>query len=134
MTHTRLQRSMAHLALLAMLVMSLLPALGRLGAPPAATSTLALYGALCTATGLTIDADLALHEAMLFEAGIPADDHSHDTPDCAYCTLVAHALPPLMATPSTSIAIAATTPPGHAPPHLSAWLHPSGLGSRGPPA
>lgn len=125
---------MAHLALLAMLAMSFLPTFGRLGSQSTAASAAALYGALCTASGLAVDADLALHEAMLFDAGIPADDHAHDTPDCAYCTLVAHTLPPLATTVPASFAIAATPPPGHAPPRLSAWQHPSGLGSRGPPA
>lgn len=54
-------------------------------------------------------------------------------PDCDYCPLLAALVAPAPVL-FTLAALPATTAPGTVPPPPSvAWLHPNGLGSRGPP-
>jgi hypothetical protein len=89
---------------------------------------------MCTVTGLRYDdtAALALAEALAPEAP-PKAPTPHEHADCDYCPLAASTALPLVA------ALPATTPSTHValPARISAPFprrHPSGLGSRGPPA
>jgi hypothetical protein len=125
---------MARLALFAVLLLALVPTLGRLaharyagfGAAPA-------WAALCTSRGL---------EAVLIPANAHAAEHGaggapsspHGAGDCDYCPLLAAsvpvafvrlAVPPLAAAPA--LCTARPLPARESP-------HPCGLGSRGPPA
>lgn len=129
---------MARLALFAMLLLATLPTFGRLLATRADTAAPA-WAALCTASGLRYaglelagaerPAPGASHDAGI---GVPAPD-GHSDPDCAYC--------PLLASFALAVAWLAPTLVHGAAPRLCTWrhvlarkpLHPSGLGSRGPP-
>jgi hypothetical protein len=129
---------MARLALVAMLLLATLPTFGRLLATRADTAASA-WTALCTASGLQyVGLELAggersapgvSHDAGI---GVPAPS-GHSDPDCAYC--------PLLASFALAIAWLALALVRGAAPRLCTWrhvrarkpLHPSGLGSRGPP-
>ncbi|MCC7248354.1 MAG: DUF2946 family protein [Lysobacter sp.] len=106
-------RSFAHIAVLAMLLLSLLPAAGRLyraspnaesGAMQAALVSPNGFGAICSARGLAYDAALAAREAAMFgsvdgiagaDDGTAGDRRDDGTPsphaddDCDYCALAA---------------------------------------------
>jgi hypothetical protein len=145
MSRAVFQRRFAALGLLAMLALALLPTIGRLASPTGAAHEVAAnettiaaenaaLGAMCTVTGLRYDdtAALALAEALAPEAP-PKAPTPHEHADCDYCPLAASTALPLVA------ALPATTPSTHValPARISAPFprrHPSGLGSRGPPA
>lgn len=143
MLRVRLPRLSAHVALLAMLALSMLPTLGRLASPASAdpgdarTAQVATaFGAMCGVGGLRFDAAIAASERLALDLDFetsPPGPAPHDTPDCDYCALVA--------TPSLPATIAI----GHLAPDIARFApfrsiarhsrhHPSGLGSRGPPA
>ena len=137
--HPTFQRRMAQLALLAMLLLALMPTVHRLlaeRAAPASPGAGAGWVELCTATGMKLvklgagvadpaaDADLA-----------PAGNHASDASlgDCAYCPL-------LQATLAVALALLLVARLRHqseALPWRRAWHanapYPCGLGSRGPP-
>jgi Protein of unknown function (DUF2946). len=114
---------MARLALLAILLLALVPTLGRIAQARAtgvdATSS---WAAMCTTQGLR---QLPLQ--------LPAPASPQATGDCAYCPLLAATIAPSVAAP--------TVPPTALPTALCtstavdvpAQPHPCGLGSRGPP-
>ena len=127
---------MARLALVAVLLLATLPTLGRLLATRADTASSA-WAALCTASGLQ-HVELAGIDRSAMGAspdsgtGVPAPG-GRSNPDCAYC--------PLLASFALVVAWLAPTLVHGAAPRLCTWrhvlarkpLHPSGLGSRGPP-
>lgn len=145
MSRAVFQRRFAALGLLAMLALALLPTIGRLASPAGAAhqatndeTTLAAenaaLGAMCTVAGLRYDdaAALALAEALAPEAP-PTTPAPRDHADCDYCPLAASTALPLVAS------LPAAMPSTHVvrPARVSAPFprrHPSGLGSRGPPA
>lgn len=112
---------MAGLALFAILLLALLPTLGRLAQASTAVGDAApSWAALCTARGLE-------------SIRLPAAPHG-SAGDCDYCPLLATTIPVAVAMPSV--------PPSPPAPALCtsrtlpvrAQPHPCGLGSRGPPA
>jgi hypothetical protein len=137
------QRSMARLALMAMMALTLLPGIGRLsqhaadsGAAAAENASSALLGAICTTRGLAYDPAVAAIEAIGFamqtedDGRSPAPPHAGD--DCDYCSIAsASNVPTLIAlaspAPSRDIARPARRD------HVVIWYYPRGLGSRGPP-
>lgn len=139
MSGSTFQRSMAGIALLAMLAFALLPSVGRIdrGLAAATGGTSAnesTFGAICTTRGLVYDTAVALDEAPGFALeDAPKAPAPHDDADCDYCTLAAStALAGLLAMPSAWPPAADAIAGRHsAPPSRH---HPNGLGSRGPPA
>lgn len=138
MSESTFQRSMAGIALLAMLAFALLPSVGRIDRGLAAviggTSAIeATFGAVCTTRGLAYDTAVALHETLDFVLeDAPAAPSPHTDADCDYCSLVvstalAGILAPLAALPPAQLAVTDRTLA------LPARHHPNGLGSRGPP-
>jgi hypothetical protein len=137
------QRSMARLALLAMLALTLLPGIGRIaqqtgaGAAVADSASGQLLGAICTTQGLAYDPAIAAVEAIGFalqndDPGRGAPPSPHPDSDCDYCAVAASTLVP------TFVALSAPTAQmGIAPvarrSHVVVWHYPLGLGSRGPP-
>ena len=135
------QRSMARLALLAMLALALLPGIGRLaqytGTSTASTDSAPgqLLGAICTTQGLAYDPAVAAVEAIGFaldDQGRGAPSPPHPDSDCDYCAVTASTLVP------TVVALSASMPQtGIAPvsrrSDIVGWHYPLGLGSRGPP-
>lgn len=94
------QRSMARLALLAMLALTLLPGIGRFSQHAAITGAGAtasenalgqLFGAICTTQGLAYDPAVAAIEAIGFSTQTDDDGRSPAPPhagnDCDYCTI-----------------------------------------------
>ena len=135
---------MARLALVAMLLLALLPTLGRLAAGTQSASGAAGAGwaAMCTAAGLR-EVPLAspagqatFGQSLLAGAdhGFPHDIiHQHDGPDCAYCPLLASLT-------VLALVLSLLLPLRLQAPGFPAWwtprrktFHPCGLGSRGPP-
>lgn len=120
------QNPMARLALLAMLLLVLVPTFGRLAAG-ASSSPDAGWAALCTMTGLKYVALGADDDAPVPSQPAGIDGH------CAYC--------PLLTTVAVFALWLAMTWPRRGQAPRSAWrpapvcsrLHPCGLGSRGPP-
>jgi len=140
--HRMLHRRMAGLALLAILLLALVPTLGRLAQARASVGEAApSWAAMCTARGLesirlpVAAHDLAhdpAHDAGAATGEAPAAPHGA-AGDCDYCPLLAAAIPVTVATHSI--------PPAALPPALCTFRalparaqpHPCGLGSRGPP-
>ena len=137
MTRARLQRPFAHLALLAMLALALLPSAGRIaGALRAIASAddIAL-SAMCMPSGLGAASPALKRILPTDEGGRPAPSapSPHDD-DCAYCPLLVGFAPTL---PAPAIALAPL--PAIAPPALAAVAPlrerlPGAPGARGPPA
>lgn len=133
-----LHRRMARLALFAILLLALVPTLGRFAQASAAVGDAApSWAAMCTARGLESirlpsTTQVAAHDAVLATGEAPAAPHG-SAGDCDYCPLLAATIP---------VAVAAhSVPPAALPPALCtsrtlparAQPHPCGLGSRGPP-
>lgn len=123
------QRSMARLALLAVLLLALVPTIGRV-MEQRSDQIGPYWAAICTMTGLKY-VDLSVNDGD--KAGVPAPIKGHSDPDCAYCPLLASIVVlalwwalgfPHLARPACVAARAA--------PARKA-LYPCGLGSRGPP-
>lgn len=117
---------MARLALFAMLLLACLPTLGRLASPSADAGSSSVWAALCTMTGL---------KYVEVQVGDPAPQPHKPLhgEDCDYCPLltavVALALWLAMVWPARAVAPSAVRLRA---PHRE-YLHPCGLGSRGPP-
>jgi hypothetical protein len=138
------QRSMARLALLAMLSLALLPGIGRIAQSSAHSAavvatpfTQPLLGAICTTRGLAYDARIAATEAIDFALDDPTDAPIPATPlhpehDCDYCALTAFTtVPAAVALPGCSLHAGAAT--DSLSDRRIQWHYPLGLGSRGPP-
>ena len=127
-----LHAAMARLALVAMLMLALLPTLGRL-APQGARAAQDGWAALCTATGLKY-VDLSLHHATRGDDGAtPGQPHGHGDPDCAYCPLLVSLLvAACVFLLLRECCIRGAIVVGHVAPARRSF-HPCGLGSRGPP-
>jgi len=139
------QRSMARLALLAMLALTLLPGIGRLSQPASATGSGAiasentlgqLFGAICTTQGLAYNPAVAAIEAIGFATQSDDDRRSpappHSGNDCDYCAIASAANVPAFATllaPALTRDIALPARRYR----VAIWHYPLGLGSRGPP-
>lgn len=118
---------MSRLALIAMLLLLLVPGTGRVLAAPATGAESGM--AMCTGGGLE------LVPASRTDHGDPAPSHPrggmHE--DCSYC--------PLLGSLTLATATAPAVPAAAGPvriavpqvPHRAVWRHPNGLGSRGPP-
>jgi hypothetical protein len=123
------QRPMRALALMAVLLLALVPSASRLLASRAAADAHAGWAELCTVAGLKL---VKLAPAAPQAPGDPAAAHGHDG-DCAYCPLLASLGTPI----ATPVLLLALLPPATAP-VLQASERPTeprthGLGSRGPP-
>jgi hypothetical protein len=134
--HPTFQRRMAQLALLAMLLLALMPTVHRLLAERATPAGAGMgWVELCTATGLKL-VKLGIPETAAADMDLaPAGNHAGDASlgDCAYCPL-------LQATLAVALALLLVARLRHrdaAVPWRSAWHaiapYPCGLGSRGPP-
>ncbi|MCJ0825212.1 DUF2946 family protein [Luteimonas sp. 50] len=130
-----LQRPMARLALVAMLLLATLPTLGRLQgarADSAGAAAQSAWAAMCTTAGLRDVAPPAIGQPVAGNDGGTPTPPGHGE-DCAYC--------PLLAAVVAALALVAFFLPQRLPPCLCTWhrpavrttLHPCGLGSRGPP-
>ncbi len=148
MSRAVFQRRFAALGLLAMLALARLPTIGRLASPAGVAHEItttetklaaenAALGAMCTVAGLRYDdaAARALAQALAPEPSpsAPTAPAPRDHADCEYCPLAASTALPLVAS------LPAAMPSTHVvrPARFSAPFprrHPSGLGSRGPPA
>lgn len=152
MRNTAFRRRMQRLALVAMLLLSCLPTLGRLAGTPAVPGASAAAGGvwaqICTIAGLKLvkiapgdAAPLAFDRTALDqhasgELGAPPPAHGDGMSpgqDCGYCPLLASLLAVLL------WAMLALPQPVHrarnraCPVPCWKFRHPSGLGSRGPP-
>jgi hypothetical protein len=126
---------MARLALFAILLLALVPTMGRLAqARSAGADATPSWAALCTVRGLeSVPLPPGAHGTTHGGDGIPAPPHGSG--DCDYCPLLANAIPlavaPLSMLPAVAQAPALctsrTSPTREEP-------HPCGLGSRGPPS
>lgn len=131
MSRLRTPSLLTTLALLAALLLAVVPTLGRLYQSAQSESPPAI--ALCTLEGLDVAAQPLW--ALAGDAGDHEDraagKQSH--PDCDYCPLLAGlAVPTLLVLGLPAPAPTAPTPFWRPARHL-ARRHPSGLGSRGPP-
>jgi len=140
MARPRVQRPFAHLALLAMLALSLLPSAGRIagalrGGP--ATDPLDL-AALCSPSGLGADSPAAKRLAQL-RATLPPDRPAPPAPsphddDCAYCPLLGGLAPAVPALAAATPILPAIAPPALPLAAASFRERPPGApGARGPP-
>ena len=122
----RLNHWMTRLALAAILLLAAVPTIGRW--MEAGREAPAIAGmAMCTSTGMAWSAPARLFEGDPLPAGTQPGE------DCAYCPLLASAVPLVLATlllspppaspPAVDIPAAPTSDAGHA----------HGLGARGPP-
>lgn len=140
MARRRFHHCMTRLALLAMLLLALLPTLGRLQAsasdalPPHAEAVFAL----CTVNRLVpavLDAtSLATRAASELPASAGDDDSTHVLSDCQYCPLLAGlalVIPALLAGLGVAHGLPSLPRAQRGPQHT---LFIPGLGSRGPPA
>src|SRR5690606_29582420 len=118
-----LHRHMGRLAFVAVLLLALLPTVGRIAQAQVAGDRAApVWAELCTVQGL---------RTVLLPASPTPDPHAGV--DCEYCPLLAAAVAPVVG--------ALTVPPPALPPALCtspaavtrSQPHPCGLGSRGPP-
>ena len=137
MRNPRLHAAIARVALLAALLLAVVPTLGRL-APRVAHAGLA---ALCTAEGLRYVEVAAFAAATPVagphHAGAPgtAPGHPHDpgAPDCTYCPLLLS----LLVAAAWLLWLRAAAARGGLPTWTDlpsrTFVHPCGLGSRGPP-
>lgn len=137
MRNPRLHAAIARVALLAALLLAVVPTLGRL-APRVAHAGLA---ALCTAEGLRYVEVAAFAAATPVagphHAGAPgtAPGHPHDpgAPDCTYCPLLLSLLAAGCWLLWLRAALAGAAPGWWPAAASRGFVHPCGLGSRGPP-
>ena len=124
------QRPMRALALVAVLLLALMPSASRLLASRAvADGHGSGWAELCTVAGLKL---VKLAPATPQAPGDPAQGHGHDG-DCAYCPLLAS-----LSTPTAGpVLLLAALPPSTVPAlrisQFAAAPRIGGLGSRGPP-
>jgi len=143
--HASFHAAMARLALVAALLLAAVPTLGRL-APKLALATQAAHAelvALCTAQGLEyvdpaalqagVHAHSASHAGHADHDGTPERPHDHGAPDCAYCPLLLSLLVAGAWLLWLRAAAARAPLPSWSARPSRAFVHPCGLGSRGPP-
>jgi hypothetical protein len=127
-------RRMARLAFVAILLLALVPTLGRIAQAGTAGSAAPSWTAMCTARGL---------EPVLLPSGTlaPATHGTGEAPsmphggDCDYCPLLAAAIPLPVSPGSVPPAVAPSPTLSTSRPSIAhAKPHPCGLGSRGPPS
>ncbi|WP_240099095.1 DUF2946 family protein [Thermomonas flagellata] len=122
------------LALLAALLLALVPSLGRLWQAAHEDPLLAQLDQLCTADGLASSHGLARWLAGSAEPPQDPSGHGHGGDDCDYCPLLAHA-----ATPPPPLGVVPPAAPAPTPFVRPATLrlrarHLLGWAPRGPPA
>lgn len=124
---------MQRLALLAMLLLALLPTAGRLLQPVAQDMPSGL-GAICTTAGLKY-VDLALFGATNPQHGDAHDRsaHGHDGFNCDYCPLLASLVVVVLWLALVGLRAATRALPSQWRACVPQWFLPYGLGSRGPP-
>ena len=141
----RFHATMARLALVAALLLAVLPTLGRLAPRLAEAAQVAQADlvALCTAQGLEYVDPATLHTGTHAHpagdaghgshGGAPEQPHDHNAPDCAYCPLLLS----LLVASAWLLWLRAGAARGALPTWPArptrAFVHPCGLGSRGPP-
>jgi len=120
---------MGRLALLAILLLALVPTAGRIAqAQASGHQAVSSWAELCTVQGLR----KVLLPAPLQTPAAPREA-PHTGADCDYCPLLAAAVAPVVATvvvPPQALPPALCTSP---PSIVRSGPHPCGLGSRGPP-
>lgn len=123
------QSRMTLLALAAMLLLALLPTFGRLAQAWQGAAADA-WTQLCTVSGMK----LVKLPVSFGHPDVPAPDHGGAGADCDYCPLLGN----LVATVAALLLVAlGFAPPAPSPRRTAAprrFPHPTGLGSRGPPA
>jgi hypothetical protein len=123
------QRPMARLALLAILLLALVPTLGRIAQARAADADDApSWAALCTMQGLQRVQLPATNDAPRQLPSAP-----QGSGDCAYCPLLAAVAVPTIVAVSVPAALPSPALCTSAPAVTRSGPHPCGLGSRGPP-
>jgi hypothetical protein len=135
MSRSRFQRPFAHIALLAMLALSLLPSAGRIAAALQRDDAIDAFAAaaLCSPSGLGADSPAAtLQKALRPDRPAPSAPSPH-ADDCAYCPLLGGLSPAV-----PTLALALQIPPSIAPPAITADALPherlpGAPGARGPP-
>jgi hypothetical protein len=129
------QRPMARLALFAILLLALVPTLGRLAqARDPGSDAAPPWAALCTARGLESVLLLPGAHGGATHVGGGAPAPSHGGGDCDYCPLLAATIPVPVAPPVVPIAAPSPALCTSRPATAHAAPHPCGLGSRGPPS
>jgi len=138
----RFHTAMARFALVAALLLAAVPTLGRL-APQLVQAAHAAHVelvALCTSQGLayvdpaTLQAGAHDHAAGHADhGGAPDRPHDHGAPDCAYCPLLLSLLVASAWLPWLRAAAARSQLRTWSARPTRAFVHPCGLGSRGPP-
>src|SRR5690606_33160223 len=123
------QSRMTLLALAAMLLLALLPTLGRLAQAGQGAAADA-WTQLCTVSGMT----LVKLPVSFGHPDAPAPDHGGSAADCDYCPLLGNLVGRVAALLLVALgfAPAAAVPLRTASPRRAPY--PTGLGSRGPPA
>lgn len=141
----RLHRTIACLALLAMLLLSAVPTLGRLAGTQATASPTTLPQAMCTSTGLAmvgVGKAMAMMPGMAMPLALSTLAHGADPEmpahpadmDCDYCPLLA-----CVVFVAVFVVLLAAIPSGGQPlasrraAAFVTFAYPCGLGSRGPP-
>ena len=124
------RNAFARLALLAALLLAVVPTLGRLLTPASVADMAPAAHAMHDMAGMRHA--MAEDGALAHRPSAPAPPHQHDV-DCPYCPLLATVL----STPFHMLVLAAPALPAHETPrfrdpHVSALLL-GNLGSRGPP-
>jgi len=119
-------------ALVAVLLLALLPTLGRVARSSAEADRVVQ---LCTVQGLkTVHLASDLISGTSGMPGMPGHGTGRDGDDCSYCPLLAG----LVIGFAAVLGLLASPPPQRPltrqRAHRLPWHHPSGLGSRGPPA
>lgn len=139
------QRSMARLALMAMLALTLLPGIGRIaqqtGTDAADRGLVSALGAMCTSQGLAYDPVVAAAEAAAFPLQIGGEGRSPSNPnphphaggDCDYCTIASASIVTAFLSPGSPALIGGNIALPSRSSRPVFWHYPLGLGSRGPP-
>lgn len=140
MSRTRILHSpLAHLALIAMLLMALLPTIGRLvqaQAQPQPDGIGAYWTAMCTSTGMAMSNPVAVssaHALSSHDMPAPTPSRGHFGMDCDYCPLLAGLVVLAVCMLLALVQLALAPRPPRAATAVFATPHPCGLGSRGPP-
>jgi hypothetical protein len=132
------QRLMHRLALAATFALLLVPSIGRMAQAGQGEALRDTWGAMCTAAGLVYETTptAQAHHQGHHDHGTPAMPGAphHGSGDCDYCPLLQSmvvAKAPALVGIATLAPVAPAIVDSAAPPQ---FRHPTGLGSRGPPA
>ncbi|QIL20741.1 DUF2946 family protein [Thermomonas sp. HDW16] len=129
MRNRSFQSRMNLLALAAILLLALLPTFGRLAQAGQGDADGA-WTQMCTMAGLKV---VKLPFAPT-QPDAPVPDDGKMGADCAYCPLLGTLTAAIVALVLGLLAFAPVALPLQHGAPVRAWLHPSGLGSRGPPS